>query len=821
MSSTPLEVLGLIFDEMAAGEDKFEVAAMLTASHHWTHISPIILMPISRDDIVARVNWQIEAHVNGSRGRLLHLRWRYELTPFLMKHFLRWKDRWASVVFERRCIIPQQYPFARGGLYYMMGHDPCPNMTRLCVRIIGADIARYSNVFDNSAPRGLAQLVPQPTRLTSLEISLSVGARVRSHVVADMLRRCASTLENLKLDVPMTYSLPPRTITLARLRTLHICGDSGRLLQWTVLPGVEEIRLERITNSHSSDLWNCFWDGLRKGTIGAGSIQAMALINAMWDYGPEMRSSIDVTKNVKQLTMMVVEDDPFDVPAILSRTLARVCRSWNDRLGVDALLWSSVSPATALGKELSDDDREMRVKYQFAALKKHSRDVGLHLRLAQEDVPLLRPYLVDLADRWVSIVTDAQTWGDPSELTRLSGHRRLRQPLLPALRCLRLCMTDGGTATDFDLLRYGAAVEELDLYIERQNNHLPGQDQMVGRRDVPVPATLTSLALAVAEGVKFGTTILGRVLQSCSARLERLEIRLATTDDTMVATELPKLRELKVHGPACSLLRVLQVNALEVLWIHQDRDMSNSIFDYTPTLEQLALAYTEDDTYRPVCNAGLSVIALGREKIKSEEVSGSLTTTTMAPNGKSEEILGLLEAAMRARREAEEQTGKAEEEVEELIEQNAELAGEVKTLRDDRKSLEVALTAMKKDLDEARKQVLEAKKAYTVAMTHVGFANDIVTNLVKDHPVLDLLETAILGRHRAEEQCSRADNKIIGLAEELQRVGRENEELHAKVERGREQCTQVEKKASEAQRAFLDAMHALNQASNILVSPST
>lgn len=320
MSSTPLEVLGLIFDEMAAGEDKFEVAAMLvrsiarvcrqwlaalqTASHHWTHISPIILMPISRDDIVARVNWQIEAHVNGSRGRLLHLRWRYELTPFLMKHFLRWKDRWASVVFERRCIIPQQYPFARGGLYYMMGHDPCPNMTRLCVRIIGADIARYSNVFDNSAPRGLAQLVPQPTRLTSLEISVSVGARVRSHVVADMLRRCASTLENLKLDVPMTYSLPPRTITLARLRTLHICGDSGRLLQWTVLPGVEEIRLERITNSHSSDLWNCFWDGLRKGTIGAGSIQAMALINAMWDYGPEMRSSIDVTKNVKQLTMV-------------------------------------------------------------------------------------------------------------------------------------------------------------------------------------------------------------------------------------------------------------------------------------------------------------------------------------------------------------------------------------------------------------------------------------------------------------------------------------------------------------------------------------
>lgn len=351
---------------------------------------------------------------------------------------------------------------------------------------------------------------------------------------------------------------------------------------------------------------------------------------------------------------MVVEDDPFAVPAILSRTLARVCRSWNDRLGVDALLWSSVSPATGLRKELSDDDREMRVKYQFAALKKHSRDVGLHLRLAQEDVPLLRPYLVDLADRWVSIVTDAQTWGDPSELTRLSGHRRLRQTLLPALRCLRLCMTDGGRATDFDLLRYGAAVEELDLYIERQNNHLPGQDQMVGRRDVPVPATLTSLALAVAEGVKFGTTILGRVLQSCSARLERLEIRLATTDDTMVVTELPKLRELKVHGPACSLLRVLQVNALEVLWIHQDRDMSNSelslllwalvknkisgsklrrlqltnagatsrlecircfagIFDYTPTLEQLALAYTEYDTYRPVCNAGLSVIALGRE----------------------------------------------------------------------------------------------------------------------------------------------------------------------------------------------------------------
>ncbi|KAL1657700.1 hypothetical protein GGF50DRAFT_93109, partial [Schizophyllum commune] len=82
--------------------------------------------------------------------------------------------------------------------------------------------------------------------------------------------------------------------------------------------------------------------------------------------------------------------------------------------------------------------------------------------------------------------------------------------------------------------------------------------------------------------------------------------------------------------------------------------------------------------------------------------------------------------------------------------------------------------------------------------------------------VLDLLETAILGRHLAEDQCSRADNKIIGLAEELQRVGRENEELHAKVERAREQCTQVEKKASEAQRAFLDAMHALNQASNIL-----
>ena len=32
MSSTPLEVLGLIFDEMAAGEDKFEVAAMLVRS---------------------------------------------------------------------------------------------------------------------------------------------------------------------------------------------------------------------------------------------------------------------------------------------------------------------------------------------------------------------------------------------------------------------------------------------------------------------------------------------------------------------------------------------------------------------------------------------------------------------------------------------------------------------------------------------------------------------------------------------------------------------------------------------------------------------
>ncbi|KAI3998093.1 hypothetical protein K525DRAFT_246389, partial [Schizophyllum commune Loenen D] len=110
---------------------------------------------------------------------------------------------------------------------------------------------------------------------------------------------------------------------------------------------------------------------------------------------------------------MVAGENPFDVPALLSRALTGVCSVWSSLVGVDALLWSHIDTSMSLrdGLHLADSDR--RLGYQFAAYRRNSRDVELHLRCQQKDLRRLQPYLRDMADRWSSIDVDGQTWRQP------------------------------------------------------------------------------------------------------------------------------------------------------------------------------------------------------------------------------------------------------------------------------------------------------------------------------------------------------------------------------------------------------------------------
>ncbi|KAL1684291.1 hypothetical protein GGG16DRAFT_120030, partial [Schizophyllum commune] len=115
---------------------------------------------------------------------------------------------------------------------------------------------------------------------------------------------------------------------------------------------------------------------------------------------------------------MVAGENPFDVPALLSRALTGVCSVWSSLVGVDALLWSHIDTSMSLrdGLHLADSDR--RLGYQFAAYRRNSRDVELHLRCQQKDLRRLQPYLRDMADRWSSIDVDGQTWRQPFVMER-------------------------------------------------------------------------------------------------------------------------------------------------------------------------------------------------------------------------------------------------------------------------------------------------------------------------------------------------------------------------------------------------------------------
>lgn len=350
---------------------------------------------------------------------------------------------------------------------------------------------------------------------------------------------------------------------------------------------------------------------------------------------------------------MVAGENPFDVPALLSRALTGVCSAWSSLVGVDALLWSHIDTSMSLrdGLHLADSDR--RLGYQFAAYRRNSRDVELHLRCQQKDLRRLQPYLRDMADRWSSIDVDGQTWRQPFVMER--SYFDTTPPLsFPALRDLTVAARDIAEDSTFDLLECAPAVQRLRVWLEANAYRWTTWGTAVLRLTLPVPAVLTSLCLTVDGVVGLDTRCLRMALERCSATLETLDIRTNTTLDQMEPVSLPRLRELSMHGMACSLLQVLRTQVVRTLWVEEAYDLDDStldllwgaletgrlaghalrllqltnsyhhdlltslqrimdILDRAHNVEQLAVVCKEDPTYAATVHHVLSVLARTRD----------------------------------------------------------------------------------------------------------------------------------------------------------------------------------------------------------------
>ena len=332
---------------------------------------------------------------------------------------------------------------------------------------------------------------------------------------------------------------------------------------------------------------------------------------------------------------MVADEDPFEVPSLVL-CLGKVCSAWYNLLGWDAFLWTHIDPSQSLFGGDGLENVHRRLRNQFEVHKRHSRGVPLHLMCGEEDLPVLEPYLRELADRWASMIFTCKypQQSFPSEPSNSDAARRLS---FPALREFTLEADDVTLGSNFDILKCGPAVQRLQA-------HLLGHATADGapmRLVLPVSTALTSLFLNVDGSVELHSRFYHGALERCSATLETLEIWTTTTVGGVELIALPRLRKLYVHGKACSLLEVLEMRSLVTLWVdellEEDKGLERlsdafrfdrigqrtlrhlqlseahghdslgfrqqilSVVLHASNVENLALAYTAREGYRRTC----------------------------------------------------------------------------------------------------------------------------------------------------------------------------------------------------------------------------
>ena len=371
---------------------------------------------------------------------------------------------------------------------------------------------------------------------------------------------------------------------------------------------------------------------------------------------------------------MVADEDPFEVPSLVL-CLGKVCSAWYNLLGWDAFLWTHIDPSQSLLGGDGLDNMQRRLRNQFEVHKRHSRGVPLHLMCGEEDLPLLEPYLRELADRWASIIfaCKSRQQSSQSEPSDSDAARRLS---FPALREFTLEADDVTRGSNFDILECGPAVQRLQA-------HLVGDAKADGapmRLVLPVSTVLTSLFLNVVGSVELHSRFYHGALERCSATLETLEIWTTTTVGGVELIALPRLRKLYVHGKACSLLEVLEMRSLVTLWVHEfveedkglerlsdafrfDRigqstlrhlqlseahahesltleDRVLSVIVGASNVENLALAYTDHEDYVATCLWFLLVLSRTREGVQMPNLR-RLTLALGVSDSEDEVVSGL------------------------------------------------------------------------------------------------------------------------------------------------------------------------------------
>ena len=259
-----------------------------------------------------------------------------------------------------------------------------------------------------------------------------------------------------------------------------------------------------------------------------------------------------------------------------------VCSTWSDLIGVDAFLWSHIDVSLSWRGVWTLADWERHLRYQFAAHKRHSRGVELHLQCEENDLPWVQPYLRDMALRWASIRLEGASWCRPY----LTEHRYCdaAPPLsFPTLREMTFRARSIDEGSNLDILKCGPAVRRLAIWLERWQT----TPVVALRLPLPVSPGLTSLLLDVFGGARLDTSGVCVALQQCSATLETLEIWTTTTVGGVELIALPRLRKLYVHGKACSLLEVLEMRSLVTLWVDE-------FFEEDKGLERLSDAFRFD-----------------------------------------------------------------------------------------------------------------------------------------------------------------------------------------------------------------------------------
>ena len=320
-----------------------------------------------------------------------------------------------------------------------------------------------------------------------------------------------------------------------------------------------------------------------------------------------------------------------------------VCSTWSDLIGVDAFLWSHIDVSLSWRGVWTLADWERHLRYQFAAHKRHSRGVELHLQCEENDLPWVQPYLRDMALRWASIRLEGASWCRPY----LTEHRYCdaAPPLsFPTVREMTFRAGSIDEGSNLDILKCGPAVRRLAIWLERWQT----TPVVALRLPLPVSPGLTSLLLDVFGGARLDTSGVCVALQQCSATLETLDISTDTTLNPSKPIALPRLLRLYVHDKACSLLQVLRTERLMTLCIEEKSEADNSltllrgalvdgriagstlrqlqltdayhhdrptsmelvvgILDAASYIDALALVYTECQTYTATCREVLTVL---------------------------------------------------------------------------------------------------------------------------------------------------------------------------------------------------------------------